>query len=807
MAAEEGGGTGVPMPDPMKAFQQWFNSEIEKRESELIGFLSSLTFRLGDKLNKDLQAELDQYKQQNAELQARLDSRSSEPTGDVSKATKCPEDQEGSVTFETYNTLREQQEITYQSLKVALKALDEYKAKHRRAKDLIRPWKEYAERCEQRLRARRTELATPESDLLRPPLERPSVGPSDLASSRPSSAGADGSVKKTRGSHSRSSSGTAHGVVHSRAPAPKSPSKLRSAVTARLMEDEDEPDLPIAPVEIEDEQDFHQAEAALFAPDLLHRPALPHAHSQLQRTSSGVTEDTGDLPSADEPRARSAPVVSEARDEATLPPPQKNIWQQQPGLPDGSPQAPIHIKSEPDSSPIIMADRSTLTRMTTFDLDDAGYHVDTPRKRQRTQALVRSNSSFSRSFPPPGADMTSMLDDAPQPLQPISPNRRKVQMKTFGKPANTAKIRKHHLAEEVESVTEDGHILRSNLKTNSPSKKMRADTTLQALLTEQTPVQKQMITPKTDPGARRNAPRPFAPVENEMEENDRMPITPVTAVKKAPQAKSAQGRLIVPESLLPRQSDHESSVTWTEEKIARMRTVYPGWEPQTTSTTPKPKTSDKPTAVFKAPARTSPRKRAVPLRQRPVSDLTPQDFKLNPLAHGSLDLTTLDPARTKADRSHFHNCTSPSCATCGPTLRELARTLPLTVGSSLWASTQEDLDSKGREISEDEKIIRHFLGPAQFNTSNLRRMPRPEYDELLLDAKTALVAERYGRHKLRPGGRARSPPGYWDVDMPTTQQIEAQRVEREQRDRDVVAERYREAMKGGRDGRWMFKDE
>jgi hypothetical protein len=122
----------------------------------------------------------------------------------------------------------------------------------------------------------------------------------------------------------------------------------------------------------------------------------------------------------------------------------------------------------------------------------------------------------------------------------------------------------------------------------------------------------------------------------------------------------------------------------------------------------------------------------------------------------------------------------------------------ITVGSELFANTQYDA------LSEDEKVLRYHLGET-FSIPRLRAMPRQEYEELLLTAKTAILAERYGRHKLRPNARAKSPPGYWDVEMPTTQAMEAQHAERQQRERETVRERYREAMRRG--GKWVFKDE
>ena len=744
---------------------------------------------IGDQQNQELRAELEQYKQENAELQARLAGQDALPPKLASPAggpvhENLAEDEP--VSFTTYNKLREQYDVAYQSLKVTHRYLEEYKTKYRKAKDLVRPWKDYAQRCEERLRAKQAGLSTPEPDHLELPEGWPTAGTSTVPSSRPSSAGLDALVRKTKVPHSRSSSATTVPDHKERTPVPRSASKLRSNVgvedactrsgQADLPKEvppplDEEPDLPLEPLEDRDH----------FVPvtgEVISRPTVPRAHSHLERTSSGVTEDTEELPDAEAERARSAQAMPPSREEMPPPSTVRNLKFRSNDVMEGSPQAPIHIKSEPNSSPTIPAQHGTLARMSTFDLDDAGPHIDTPRKRQRIQTFLRSNSSFSRSFPPPGAGNSfAHEEETSRPLQQISSNRRDLPRRISDevKQSGTSRKRKHHLAEEVVSVTEDGHGLRSNLKTISPTKKMKADHTLKALLTDQTPAKRQTITPKTDPSNRKRT-RDSA--------GGFHAVTPNSAYFERP-------------GLIDMTEPHQPPKSIKSPRITALTSKAPAFKP------PPPGPITPQTAQ-----RRSPRKRATPLRQRRIEDLTPSDFKLNPAAHGDLNLETLDPVRTRAERANFHNCTDPNCASCGPALRDLARNIPdLTVGGELWRSTQEDLDSEGNSITEDEKILRHHLGSA-FSLSAIRDMARhsaAEYDELFLTAKTHLVAERWGRHKLRPNARARSPPGYWDVDMPTTQQMEEQGLERERREREVVGERWRQAMRRG--GKWIFKDE
>jgi len=51
----------------------------------------------------------------------------------------------------------------------------------------------------------------------------------------------------------------------------------------------------------------------------------------------------------------------------------------------------------------------------------------------------------------------------------------------------------------------------------------------------------------------------------------------------------------------------------------------------------------------------------------------------------------------------------------------------------------------------------------------------------------------------------RSPPGFWNADFPSTQEMEAEREEAAKREKQTVQDRYREAMRPG--GRWLFRDE
>jgi hypothetical protein len=218
--------------------------------------------------------------------------------------------------------------------------------------------------------------------------------------------------------------------------------------------------------------------------------------------------------------------------------------------------------------------------------------------------------------------------------------------------------------------------------------------------------------------------------------------------------------------------------------------------------TPMSMPPSKTTPIFKKPQPLSTPKpetsRIKPIRERPKMAIRLDDFKLNPNVYRNLDMTA-EPVRGREARRHqMDACKDPSCSKCGDQLKIIAAHLPVTVGSTLFASTQDD------ELTEDEKLIKYYLG-ARFNQARVTRMNSDERDDLIMKAKQQLISERHIRHRVKPNQRRQSPPGYWDVEFPVTQEVEAQREEADRRERAEVEERYREAMRP--DGKWIFKDE
>ena len=174
-----------------------------------------------------------------------------------------------------------------------------------------------------------------------------------------------------------------------------------------------------------------------------------------------------------------------------------------------------------------------------------------------------------------------------------------------------------------------------------------------------------------------------------------------------------------------------------------------------------------------------------PLRARPLHRLRLEDFKLNP-AHG--DFAYHDSIRKHDEKKALSGCTKPHCPRC--------KDLRKFVESSGYANlSPQNLD----EI--DERLIEDFLGG---DTQRVKNLSEKERKEILADAKLKQFADKFGKHRTL-FGRAKSPVGFWDVGFPSTQEEEANREAARGRGREMVEERYWEAIRKG--GMWVFADD
>jgi hypothetical protein len=175
------------------------------------------------------------------------------------------------------------------------------------------------------------------------------------------------------------------------------------------------------------------------------------------------------------------------------------------------------------------------------------------------------------------------------------------------------------------------------------------------------------------------------------------------------------------------------------------------------------------------------------LRDRPLAELRPEDFKVNPKANNGYRYAFDEVVRNRDERSELAGCTDPNC--CGRQFRAMAE-------SELSASGPGVLSR-----APDTRMMEDYLGDQAYR---LVEMTTEERREVWLKARTQDLANRLGRHRHRFARRP-TPPGFWNPDFPSTQEIEQRKEEAEKAERGLVEERWREAMRAG--GRWLFRDE
>jgi hypothetical protein len=176
--------------------------------------------------------------------------------------------------------------------------------------------------------------------------------------------------------------------------------------------------------------------------------------------------------------------------------------------------------------------------------------------------------------------------------------------------------------------------------------------------------------------------------------------------------------------------------------------------------------------------------------------LRPSDFKLNPNINHGLDYAFVEPIRGRAARRCLVGCTDPNC--CGDAIRTLAADLRPTLPRPIFPDSPED-----QELDDDDYLIKKHMGD-RWDRQAVANLSTEDRELLLLEARTKIIAQRHGRHRFTDG-RRKTPPGYWNADMQSTPELEEDRRKGELMEREMVMERYHEAMRGG--GRWLFRDE
>lgn len=194
-----------------------------------------------------------------------------------------------------------------------------------------------------------------------------------------------------------------------------------------------------------------------------------------------------------------------------------------------------------------------------------------------------------------------------------------------------------------------------------------------------------------------------------------------------------------------------------------------------------------PSAPPKKRGTVTPQRKLGGLRKKPLSELRLDDFRINPDVNEGIDYAFSDVVRVRSERATLPGCTDPHC--CGAEFRALA----------LSQKPNPPLTSEQKR--EEQKLLEEYLGDHAYQ---LAVMDSRERSETWVKAKTHELANKFGKHRHRYA-RMRSPPGFWNADFPSTQELEDEKLEAAERERMSIEERRREAMRAN--GRWVFRDE
>lgn len=185
------------------------------------------------------------------------------------------------------------------------------------------------------------------------------------------------------------------------------------------------------------------------------------------------------------------------------------------------------------------------------------------------------------------------------------------------------------------------------------------------------------------------------------------------------------------------------------------------------------------------------------LRSKPRKFLRPEDFKINPVHNHGYAHPVSEVIRNRDQRSCLPGCTRPNC--CGTAIRSIVAMgghFPAPKNSVFSKDIPLDHDP-----DDDERCLEAYLGD---DYPRLKYLPWEDKEELLWAARTEQFANAYGKHRYQYG-RQQTPPGFWDADMPSTQQEIKNKTIAKAMQKAKVAEMHREAMKPG--GRYRFRDE
>ncbi|KAK8056483.1 DNA repair protein/CtIP [Apiospora rasikravindrae] len=405
--------------------------------------------------------------------------------------------------------------------------------------------------------------------------------------------------------------------------------------------------------------------------------------------------------------------------------------------------AVTRVKTEEGSDPAVIDDQRHFAPHESIDFDDGENPLSTPRK-SRDAHQTATATNLARDY-----TQEDNLQDTTESAHTLTsdPGSAHVQSRAgplSDKPVISAPDGSTTLLGGIASLAEDGDEDRDNT-TERPGQTFRCTGRLDSLLKTASP-EKQAIRPPR--GALPEKPRPIGFV------------TPLTSTRTTPLGKEGRN---------------------TVDKVAELSETPSSKNLKRTFTSVQP--------MQKAPGTGERSKRrcknSLRLRDRPQWSLRLEDFKVNPKHNDGLDYAFSEVVRNKEDRLCLPGCVKEEC--CAPGFRSQARGQRLETGTIAFQS-----------------LLENWLGDEAWRLSS---MSDDEKEALWLKAKTQQNANEYGKaHRYRVP-RASTPPGYFNVDFPSTQQLDKDNQLAAVMQRERVEERYREAMMPNQTGRWLFRDE
>ncbi|RYO83490.1 hypothetical protein DL766_004984 [Monosporascus sp. MC13-8B] len=471
--------------------------------------------------------------------------------------------------------------------------------------------------------------------------------------------------------------------------------------------------------------------------------------------------------------------------------------------------ARTRVKTEDGSDPVVFDDRRRFAPQESIDFDAEVSHVQTPRKHRsrfqgdtamdtpeppglqdRSTRFRRQNNQQTPLTEPPGT-IAQEPKPAEEDSRPASTRRRRqatatTPSRTAGRPsavrpldANVPPSRpnagsKARSAEPtkiqhgIASLAEDDDQYQASRASRSTSRERRSGRVLNDLL-NQPAEQRTSAPPVADTGPE------DMPTAAAAQKGFQFTMPP----PKHDLPFGKDGRQRVGESL--QQAKSPAVPTPRRARTAIQAKSKPSAD--ATAATGEKAISPPPTRTSKAGgAVAAANTERAPLRERALSELRLDDFKVNPAANEGYDYAFTDVVRNHADRASLAGCVREAC--CGQQFRALARAERATTGPLAFEALLEDhLGADARRLTE---------------------MTPQEREALWLDAKTRELANAHGRHRHRYQ-RMQSPPGFWRTDFPSTQEDQEHRAEGRKMEAEMIQERYREALRPG--GRWLFRDE